>query len=378
MKVALVLFDWFAHGGLQRDCRRIGESLQAGGAQVTILCMHREGPVPAGMDLVMPALPKGGRVRRRRAFAECVRQLAGQGAYDAVVGFNRLPGLDVYFAADTCFAWKATRERPWYYRLAPRSRQYLAFEKAVFGEAARTTLLMLSPLQKREYLACYPRSAPRMIDIPPGIARDRMAADDAPALRRSLRREFAVADDQLLVLQVGSGFPVKGVDRSLAALAALPGSLRECTRLLVIGRDDPAPYRQKAADKGLGSCVTFLESRDDLPRFYQGADLLLHPSRKESAGMVILEAIVAGLPVLTTGACGYAFHVEAANAGVVLDEPFSQQALNTALAAMLAGGERPAWRDNGIRYGQTADLYAMPERVAELVLNASGTTGHDG
>ena len=51
--------------------------------------------------------------------------------------------------------------------------------------------------------------------------------------------------------------------------------------------------------------------------------------------MVILEAIVSGLPVLTTATCGYAFHVKDAAAGRVLPAPFRQDELNAALEEML-------------------------------------------
>jgi UDP-glucose:(heptosyl)LPS alpha-1,3-glucosyltransferase len=373
VKVALVLFDWFPHGGLQRDCLRIGLGLMKQGVAVEVICMSWEGAVPEGMTRVMPAISSQGKlfnskVAKRKAFAQFILQHKSSENYDAVVGFNRVPGLDYYFAADTCFAWKATKERNCLYRLSPRSRQYLEFEKSIFDEQGKTKILILSPGQKNEYLACYPASADRIIDIPPGIERNRMAGEDASDLRHSLRYEFGLSDDQLLILQVGSGFPIKGVDRSLAALASLPLELKKKTRLFIIGRDKPGRYEKMADHLGIAANVTFFKSRDDLPRFFQGADLLLHPSYKESAGMVILEAIVAGLPVLTTAACGYAFHVEKSNTGIVLADPFSQNALNEKLLTMLDSDERSQWREAGIRYGKTADLYDMPETVASFVV----------
>jgi UDP-glucose:(heptosyl)LPS alpha-1,3-glucosyltransferase len=377
MKVALVLFDWFPHGGLQRDCLRIGLGLMKQGVAVDVICMTWEGPVPEGITRVMPAISLPGnilirnlfssKVAKRKAFAQFVAQQKARENYDAVLGFNRVPGLDYYFAADTCFAWKATRERNYLYRLSSRSRQYLQFEESVFDEQSKAKILILSPGQKNEYLACYPASAARIIDIPPGIERNRMAGEDADDLRHSLRHEFGLADDQLLVLQVGSGFPIKGVDRSLAALASLPAELKKKTRMFIIGRDKPGRYEKMAQQLGIAAKVTFFKSRDDLPRFFQGADLLLHPSYKESAGMVILEAIVAGLPVLTTAACGYAFHVEQAKAGIVVADPFSQNALNENFRAMLDSDEKSQWKDAGIRYGKNADLYEMPETVASFI-----------
>jgi UDP-glucose:(heptosyl)LPS alpha-1,3-glucosyltransferase len=367
MKLAMVLFNWFPHGGLQRDCRGIGETLVARGASCDVLCMSWEGPVPEGMRPVIVESAGGSKVARRRAFAAFVRQHLSENQYDMVLGFNRVPGLDFYYAADTCFAWKAYRERSWWYRLTPRCRQYLAFERAVLNGNAETRILLLSPLQRQEYLSFYPDAENRMVDLPPGIERRMAANEEAHALRQSLRHEFRIKDEQLLVLQVGSGFRTKGVDRSLRAVAALPDSCKSRVRLFVVGRDKAEKYMQQAASLGIESCVTFISARDDLPRFYQGADVLLHPSRKESAGMVILEAIVAGLPVLTTASCGYAFHVKQANAGLVVKVPFRQEALNQALAEILESPQRPTWQENGRHYGRTADLYDMPVRVASMV-----------
>jgi UDP-glucose:(heptosyl)LPS alpha-1,3-glucosyltransferase len=92
--------------------------------------------------------------------------------------------------------------------------------------------------------------------------------------------------------------------------------------------------------------------------------------------MVILEAIVAGLPVLATATCGYAFHVEKAGAGNIIPEPFSQQGMDAMLLAMLTGIDRPRWRDNGIHYGREGDFYAMPDRVAEIIMASGTRRGH--
>jgi UDP-glucose:(heptosyl)LPS alpha-1,3-glucosyltransferase len=106
-----------------------------------------------------------------------------------------------------------------------------------------------------------------------------------------------------------------------------------------------------------------------------GADLLIHPAYSELAGMVLLEAMIAGLPVLATDVCGYAFHIERAQAGRVLDSPFEQAGLNRLLAWMLEAPERRQWSENGIRYGQTQDLYSMPEVVADVIEAQAGMRG---
>ena len=76
--------------------------------------------------------------------------------------------------------------------------------------------------------------------------------------------------------------------------------MRRKTRFIVIGEDNPAPFTRLATMLGLRKQVTILSGRDDVPRFLLAGDLLLHPALDENAGIILLEAIVSGLPVLAT------------------------------------------------------------------------------
>ncbi len=362
MRLCCVLFNWFPHGGLQQDVLKIAQACSAH-AQVTILCMSWEGPRPSGIDVQV--LPSRGwtRTARRAGFVAQVQDL--RTSFDVLLGFNRMPGLDYYFAADSCFARKALQERPWWYRLAPRTRQYLAWERAVFGADSRCIALLLSPQQQQDYSAAYGTPVPRLQMLPPGIRRDFMVPDDAALQRAQLREDLGLGANDLLVLQVGSGLRVKGVARALQALAALAPALAARVHYVQIGRGDLDHWRKRAARLGLAR-VQFLGAREDVQRFMLGADLLLHPSLQESAGRVILEAVVSGLPVLVTASCGYAFHVEQAGAGLVCPEPFRQETLDHLLQHMLQA-DRSAWHEAGIRYGNTQPLYDMPAAVAALL-----------
>lgn len=365
MRLAFVLFSWFPHGGLQKDLVKVVRACQAH-AEISIYTLSWDGELLAGVDTIIVPVTGWTATARRANFARYVSSQV-RTRHDRVIGFNRMPGLDFYFAADTCFAERAWRQHGWWYRYTPRARQYLAFERAVFGAEAQTRALLLSPMQRSDYQRWYHTPDVRLIDLPPGISREHRAAADAAYLRAEFRREFGIGDDELLVLQVGSGFRTKGVERSLTALAALSEEVKCKTRYFLVGRDAPDKWLARATSLGLGNNVRIFPPRDDIRRFMQGADLLLHPSRNESAGMVLLEAVVAGLPVLTTANCGYAFHVHNAQAGHVCEEPFVQATLNQQLLAMLQA-DRAAWRANGIRYGQSEALYDMPEAAAAVLL----------
>jgi hypothetical protein len=71
--------------------------------------------------------------------------------------------------------------------------------------------------------------------------------------------------------------------------------------------------------------------------------------------------------VLTTDVCGYAPHIETADAGTVLQSPFRQEELNRQLSNMLTNDKRHQWSTNGRRYGENMNLYRMPETAANVI-----------
>ena len=368
MKLAFVLYKYFPYGGLQRDMLRIAMACLREGHEVRVYTMEWEGEVPEGIDVRRIDARRMSSHARNREFTRDLRADLQREPADLVVGFNKMPGLDVYYAADGCVREKLLAERSWLSRLAPRYRHFLQYEEAVFSPQADTRILMISPRQKAIFQRLYGTPETRIQLLPPGIARDRMAGDDAAGLRASLRHEFALDEEDRLILCIGSGFKTKGLDRSLQAFAALPEPLRSRTRLIAIGEDNASGFVDQARQLGIGDRLTILRGRDDIPRILQGGDLLLHPAYYENTGTVLLEAVVAGLPVLTTDTCGYAFHVLQADAGRVLESPFRQPELNAGLAKMLVSSQRGEWRRNGIAYGRSQDLYRMPELAARAIL----------
>ena len=369
MQLAFCFYKYFPFGGLQRDFMRIALACQARGHTIRVYTLEWTGEVPAGFEVARVPVRALSNARRYAKFSDWVAKDLMQRPADRVVGFNKMPGLDVYFAADPCYEEKARTLRNSLYRLSGRYRHFAAYERAVFSPESRTEILMISSLQQPFFEKHYATPASRFHLLPPGISPDRRAPANAADVRADFRAEFGLADDDLLLLQVGSGFKTKGLDRSLQALANLPDGLQRRTRLIVIGQDEPSGFQRQAASLGIGERVSILQGRSDIPRFLLGADVLIHPAYNENTGTVLLEALVAGLPVLVTAVCGYAHYISEADCGRVLDEPFEQAQLNQYLAGMLSDQQqRAAWSRNGLAFAETADLYSMPQHAADVIL----------
>ncbi|WP_375770770.1 glycosyltransferase family 4 protein [Archangium gephyra] len=149
--------------------------------------------------------------------------------------------------------------------------------------------------------ALVPRPAPLVAGCP---VEDRIPKE--PEMRQAVRQELGVAEGTTLILQLSRMEPGKGHALLLEALARLGRDAAwEC---LVVGgaqRPEERAYeerlRAQAAQWGLTDRVRFLGQRADVPRLFTAADVFCHPNVvPEGFGIVFVEAMYAGLPVLTT------------------------------------------------------------------------------
>ncbi|MGD8743083.1 MAG: glycosyltransferase family 4 protein [Granulosicoccaceae bacterium] len=368
MRFACVMFKYFPYGGLQRDFMRMARQIMARGDSVDVYTLEWQGEVPLGMQVHIieaRALTNHGKYEK---FYEALQQRLAAQHYDCVIGYNKLPGLDVYYAADPCYEARVRRLRSKWYRLTRRYKHFAGYECAVFAPHSDTEILLIAEAERDNFMRYYHTPAQRLHMLPPGIQRDRLRGDDYARQRADFRREFGLADDERLVLMVGSGFRTKGLDRTLAALAALPAPLRQRTRLIVIGKDNIKPFVRMATKLGINDRMQFFAGRDDIPRFLFGADLLIHPAYSENTGTVLLEALAAGLAVLTTDVCGYAHYITEAHGGKVLSSPFSQAALNTALSELLSDdAHRAELAEHGHAWAAQADIYDLHTHAVEII-----------
>jgi len=162
--------------------------------------------------------------------------------------------------------------------------------------------LVVATQKEKEYLSRYDAvSDDKITVIPCGVDLHRFK----PLGKPSVRRQLGFSDDDFIVLYVGRYAPVKGLRRLLETvgrLTHLPG-----LRLVLVGGDGPHTpmFRQlqsEATALNIQNRVTFAGrvEQKTLPQYYSAADVLAVPSYYESFGLVALEALACGTPVVTT------------------------------------------------------------------------------
>jgi UDP-glucose:(heptosyl)LPS alpha-1,3-glucosyltransferase len=134
------------------------------------------------------------------------------------------------------------------------------------------------------------------------------------------RAQLRIGPDEIAVLFLGSGWERKGLRFAIAAMAKLRD---QQMRLLVAGRGNERKYR--------AGSVTFLGEIEDVRLPLAAGDIFILPTVYDPFSNASLEAMAAGLPVITTRANGCSEIIEPKVHGSVVDRPDDLKALSDAL-----------------------------------------------
>lgn len=347
---------------MQRDCLGIAKRLVDRGHNVTIFCCKSEGAPPPDIKLV--CLPNRALFNHNRnlRFSRAMAR-ATENDFDVVVGFNKIPHLDILYCADP----PIPKPRNILQKINPRVRGYERLDLTCFGDQSETRLLLLADYQMNQFRERYRTDPSRMRVLPPTIERKIVMEEaDGARARSDTRRRLGLSDEALVWLFVGRYPQSKGLDRIIDALGAVPAA-----RCICVGFD-PAELARNglgrlATQHGVSDRLMLLGHASQMSPLIAASDLLVHPSRKDVTGTVILEALANGLPVITTEACGYAAHVIRADAGIVIPGTFNDAGFRAALVSAQDAGLRAGWRRNALDYAAREDLYSgLDCAVAEI------------
>ncbi|MEW5938999.1 MAG: glycosyltransferase [Chloroflexota bacterium] len=244
-------------------------------------------------------------------------------------------------------------------------------EKQVLKRASR--LIVATEAEKAQLLWLYKGDVRKMRVIPPGVDVCHfypIPADEAKAF-------IGVAPNYRMVLFVGRIEPLKGVDTLIRAMSCMKiQSLDLPVYLAIIGGEPDASPEEMTAemarlqklcdDLGMGQTVVFLGKRaqDTLPYYYSAADVLVMPSFYESFGMVALEAMACGAPVIASQVGGLAFLVRDGETGFTVPEG-DPAALCDKLTLLL--GNRELRRQMGECAAEYAQEYDWRKIASQIV-----------
>ncbi len=198
--------------------------------------------------------------------------------------------------------------RTYYGLLAALERRVYSDPKVSLAAVSqRTADLLAQYFQRRDV-----RVVPNGVDTTQFSISARKARRSAARSRRNFR------ESECVLLLIGNDWLVKGVPMVLTAMAAVPD---HPLRLLVAGSDAAEPFHEMAKHLGVFDRCQWEPPRGDVLDLYAAADIYASPSREDSFGLPVAEAMACGLPVITSVCAGVSGLIQDGVDGFVLRDP---------------------------------------------------------
>lgn len=339
MKVALIS-EWLDawRGGAEASTRQFLYELLQLGVEVHVFTRSRPACIP-GLTVRSVSGAAMSRTRRSMTFAHRVERMIRSESFDVVHAISPFLAADIYqprggtvaesiernLALAQSPAMRAIKRQA--NRFNVKQRYMLAMERRMIGRPNGPIIVAISNYVVRQLKEHYSLPDSRWRMIYNAVEVDTTPDDVRKADRHSIRREFGIADDELLVLVVAHNFRLKGVHRWMEALSLLVSRGVNDVRALVVGKGESARWHKLASKLGISRQLIFTGPSDRVTEFRHAADVIVHPTYFDPCSRVVLEAMSSGLPCVATRWDGSAEMIDDGRNGFVIDDPADVAAL---------------------------------------------------
>ncbi|MBP8295557.1 MAG: glycosyltransferase family 4 protein [Burkholderiales bacterium] len=315
-----------------------------------------------------------GSVWRDWSFARAVRESWERHRPDLIQSHERIAGCDVFRAGDGVHrVWLEQRARGMSplrrvgLALNPYHHYTLAAEARLFADPDLRAVICNSRLVRDQIRARFGVPESRLHVIYNAVDCARFTPASAVA-RSAARNVHGLPATATVFALVGSGYDRKGVVRAMAALARQPDDVW----LVVAGKEKRlAHYRALAERFGVAARTRLAGALDEVAPLLGAADAFVLPTVYDPLPNACLEAMAAGLPVITSTQCGAAELLSAHDAGIVCDA-YDAPALAAAMTRLLDPALRAAMGARARRAVLPFNAEAMAAQLVGLYRSLLG------
>ncbi len=367
MNIGLIRMRYTPYGGAEVFLSRLVKGFMERGHRCHLFTSRWKGA--KGLDIHKVRVVRWPSFLKVLSFALNASRLVEREALDAVIGLDRTPHQDIYRAGDGCHReWLLRRkdlETPLKYTslwLNPLHLTILAIEKRLFRDGRLKAVVVNSKRVKEEIMRHYGLPGQRIHVIYNGIEPDRFDITEKGRERKRLRERLGLDPQDMLLLFVGSGFERKGLGPLIRAVDLLRRKEKR-VKLLVVGKGRGRPYRRMIEELGLERDVFMVGPKEDVRPFYYGSDIFVLPSIYEPFSNACLEAMAAGLPVVTSRTNGISEIMEGGE-GEIVEEPLNPEEIADKILSLF---DRERREEAGKAARAKAQTYTMDKTVRSFL-----------
>jgi UDP-glucose:(heptosyl)LPS alpha-1,3-glucosyltransferase len=215
----------------------------------------------------------------------------------------------------------------------------LRLEARYFRQGNYRKVIAMTHQVKDDLMRLYGVPNKDVVVIPNGFSPSEFSVARRNEKREAMRRKLAYTKSDKVVIFVANELERKGFGPLLRAIAALEDS---SVQVLAVGRLTPLSYAGEIQRLGMTQRVKFTGPTSEVADYYAAADVFALPTQYEAWGLVIVEAMACGLPVLTSRLAGASITISEGQTGHLLDDPANVNEIRAKLSLLLQEEHAPA------------------------------------
>ena len=273
------------------------------------------------------------------SFAWFVKRKLRRDSFDLVHSHERI------FSADL-FTLHGIPHRYWVRHIRRKSmslydRATCWVEDGLVYRGGCKKFVAVSELTRSIFLQEYPVDPERVAVIHPGVNLSGFTRPNKEEARLAQRSALGIQDADVVIVFASMNFEIKGLDDIIRSLARLKNSAGNF-KLIIAGKGNIRKYSKLAREAGIASNVLFtgVLPKEKLTDIYLAGDLYLMLSRFDTFGMVVLEAMAAGLPVMISNSVGARDLVQEEKSGFVVPDPSDSEYIASRLRILFDENRR--------------------------------------
>lgn len=242
----------------------------------------------------------------------------------------------------------------------PKNRVFLAVEKNVLEKGSKK-IMVASENIKKGILENYNIPEEKIVVVPHAVDLDEFKPN--PQKRLEIREKYNIKENDIVLMLSGYEFKRKGLKYVIEALPLVRGRIK----LLAVGEENPKTYKELAISLGVLDKIIFTGFVPKIKDYYTAADIYVFPTTYEPFGLVVLEAMASGLPVIVSKLTGAAELIKNGKEGLLLHNPTDSKEIAEKINVLVDNKDlRKQMGENAYKTAQEYSWDRLAKRILEV------------
>jgi UDP-glucose:(heptosyl)LPS alpha-1,3-glucosyltransferase len=357
MKIAIPIANYGKAGGIERYIWEMSHKL-AQNNEVHIFANKWKEPESKDIILHKVFMIERPYFLSVASFALFSTYLLKKGRFEIIYNHGGSLKQDLFVAHSCHKAWTTMKKQSGLleilrYILNPFHHITLAMEGYRYKKGNYKKVIAVSNIVKNEIIEFYHLPSEDIETIYSGVNLEEFALSKKETYRKEIREAYNIKEEEILLLFVGNEFRRKGLEFIVSALPKVQGNVK----LLVVGKGNSKRFCKRD--------VIFAQHSNKVEKFFLASDIFILPTKMDAFGLVVLEAMASGLPVIISNQAGASEIIKDGEDGLILKDYSNPEEIAQKINLLISDPNLRA--EMGLKARKKAEIYSW-DSVSEKTL----------